>query len=168
MIITKTNKDLRQVLMEKGSRAIKNPYYLIEGSGQVIFVVTSGKNGSEYNKTEGYFCSYPGMQAYQCLFGSGILLMQRNDEFEEVKEFKVVVFSQGKQVIVPAGWAMCLANTGSSLLVVLRNSIIDEKYLDRKAIIEKQGLVYYVAEKKGEIVFEQNPNYSVHPQVSME
>ncbi|MBU1032237.1 hypothetical protein KKE03_04955 [Patescibacteria group bacterium] len=168
MIIAKTNKDLKPVLMDKKSSVVKNPYYLIESPKQVIFVVTSGKNGVEFNKTEGYFCSYPGMQTYQCLYGSGILLMQRNDESDEAKEFKVVVLSSGKYAIVPAGWAMCLVNTGSSFLVVLRNSLLDEKFLDRKPIVEKKGLAYYVAEKKGEVVFEQNSTYLVHPQVAME
>lgn len=168
MIITKTKKDLKPVLMDKGSRIMKNPYYLIEDSGQIIFVVTGGKNGVEFNKTEGYFCNYPGMQTYSCLYGSGILLMQRNDEDGEAKEFKVVTLNFGKQAVVPALWAMCLVNTGNSFLVVLRNSLLEKEFLDPKPIIEKSGLAYFVVEKKGEIVFEQNPNYQVHPQISME
>jgi oxalate decarboxylase/phosphoglucose isomerase-like protein (cupin superfamily) len=94
--------------------------------------------------------------------------MQRNDEFGEAKEFKMVILNPLKQVSVPVGWAMCLVNTGNKLLVVLRNSVLDSKYQDAKSIIEKKGLAYYVVEKKGEIAFEQNPSYRVHPQISAE
>lgn len=168
MVITKTADDLKPVLIDQTGQKIKIPYYLIEDKGQVIFAVAPGHNGIEFNKTVGYLSSFPGMQTYQCLYGSGILLMQRNDEFGEAKEFKMVTLNSGKQVTVPAGWAVCLVNTGSSLLVVLRNSVLEEKYRDSKPIIEKKGLAYYLIEKKGEIVFEKNSNYKIHPQISTE
>lgn len=167
MVITKKADDLKPVLMDQTGKKVKTPYYLIEEREQVIFVVSPGLNGVEFNKTVGYLSNFPGMQIYQCLHGSGILLMQRNDEFGEAKEFKMVTLNLGKQATVPAGWAMCLANTGSGLLVVLRGAM-DEKYQTSKPIIEKKGLAYYVIEKKGEIVFEQNPNYHLHPQITME
>lgn len=168
MVIEKTDKDLKPVLMKGAKAEVKTPYYLIEDNGQVLFVITPGRNGAEFNKTVGYFSNFPGMQTYQCLYGQGIFVMQRNDETEEAKEFKVVALNPGRQVLVPAGWGMCIVNTGVSFLVVLRNSLLEEEYIDSKPILEKQGLAYYVVEKKGEISFEQNPNYSLHPQISME
>lgn len=168
MITSKDSADLKPVLMDPAGKKVKTPYYLIEEGGQVIFVVSPGRNGVEFNKTVGYFSKFPGMQAYLCLHGSGILLMQRNDEVGEAKEFKMVILNPLKQVTVPVGWAMCLVNTGSGLLVVLRNSVLDEKYKDLKPIIEKKGLAYYVVEKKGEITFDQNQSYKVHPQISTE
>lgn len=168
MVITKNSADLKSVLMEPTGKKVKTPYYLIEEGGQVIFVVSPGRNGVEFNKTIGYFSKFPGMQVYLCLHGAGILLMQRNDELGEAKEFKMVILNPLKQVNVPVGWGMCLVNTGSGLLVVLRNSLLDEKYKDSKPIIEKRGLAYYIVEKKGEINFEQNQNYRVHPQISTE
>ena len=108
------------------------------------------------------------MQSYQCLYGQGILVMQRNDELEEAKEFKVVTLTAGRGVVVPAGWGMGLVNTGSNFLIVLRTSFLDESLEDSSSILEKQGFAYYVVEKKGEIAFEQNPNYSVYPQISTE
>lgn len=167
MVITKTAEDLKPVLMDQAGQKIKIPYYLIEDKGQVIFAIASGHNGVEFNKTVGYSSSFPGMQTYHSLYGSGILLMQRNDEFGEAKEFKMIMLSAGKHASVPVGWAMCLVNTGSSLLVVLR-SVLDEKYQNSKPIIDKKGLAYYIIEKKGEIVFEQNSNYKIHPQISTE
>lgn len=168
MIITKTHQDLKPVLMEQTGKGVKIPYYLIVDKEQTIFVVSSGRNGVEFNKTSGYFSDFPGMQTYLCLYGPGILLMQRNDELGEAKEFKMVTLNSYKSVAVPAGWAMCLVNTGSSFLVVLRSSVLDEKYITSKPIIEKQGLAYYIIEKKGEITFEPNPNYHVHPQITTE
>lgn len=168
MIIAKTFKDIKPVLMESGDTGVKNPYYLIEDKEQVIFVVSQGRNGTEFNKTTGYFSSFPGMQLYQCLYGSGILLMQRNDEFGEAKEFKMVILNSSRAVSVSAGWAVCLVNTGSTFLVVLRNSLLEEKYIVTKPIKEKKGLAYYVIEKKGEISFIPNPNYKVHPQITTE
>lgn len=167
MVTSKTAKDLKSVLMQGAKPEVKVPYYLIEDNGQAIFVIASGRNGAEFNKTVGYFSNFPGMQTYQCLYGQGIFLMQRND-LAEAKEFKVVSLNPGRQVSVPAGWGMGLVNTGNNLLVVLRNSFLDEKYKDPKPILEKQGLAYYVVEKKGEISFEENPNYKLHPQISTE
>jgi oxalate decarboxylase/phosphoglucose isomerase-like protein (cupin superfamily) len=168
MIKTVTYKDLKPVLMEGYGKRVNTPYYVIEDTNQILFVVSSGKNGIEFNKTTGYFCRFPGVQTYLCLYGSGILLMQRNDEEEEAKEFKVVTLNPGRQTFVPAGWAMCLVNTGNSFLVVLRGSKLDEKDLDLKSVIAKSGLAYFVVEKKGEIVFEQNPSYKLHPQIATE
>jgi len=168
MIIAKLSKELKPVLMRGAKPEIKNPYYLIEENDQLIFVVSSGKNGSEFNKTLGYFSTYPGMQIYQCLYGQGIMVMQRNDFAGEAKEFKITTLNPGKQISVPAGWGMCIVNTGSNLLAVLRNSFLDERNIDPKPIIEKRGFAYYVVEKKGEIGFELNPNYSLHPQITTE
>lgn len=168
MIKTTNYQDLKPVLMEPGEKKVKVPAYLIEGEDQVIFVVSSGCNGAEFNKTIGYINNLPTMQTYFALYGSGILLMQRNDETGGAKEFKMVRLSPLKQAVVPAGWAMCLVNTGNNFLVVLRNSLLDKKCIDTKPIIEKGGFAYYVVEKKGEIVFEQNPRYSNHPQITTE
>lgn len=168
MIISKSRKDLKPVLMQPKARGVKDPYYLLRKDGEVIFVVQPGKNGSEFNKTVGYFNSYPGVNIYQCLYGQGILVMQRNDKDGEAKEFKVVTLSSGRQVEVPAGWGISLVNVGRSFLVVVYGPETEDKDLDSRAISEKQGLAYYVVEKKGEIVFEPNPHYFVHPQISTE
>lgn len=168
MIKLKTYKDLSPVLMEKSKKGVRTPYYLIADKDQVIFAVSPGLNGGEFNKTPGSFNSFPGLQAYQCLYGSGILLMQRNDEFEEAKEFKMVRLSPHKQVNAPAGWFICLVNTGNGFLIVLKNGCLDEKYKIPKPMLSKKGFAYYVVEKKGEITFEPNPSYRVHPQITAE
>jgi len=152
----------------EGKPEVKEPYSMIIDTGQVVFVVNQGMNGTEFNKTEGYFSSYPGVSVYQCLYGQGVLVMQRNDEEDEAKEFKIVTLNAGRQVGVPADFAVCLVNVGKTFLVVVGNVDIKSKYIDSKAIIERQGLAYYIVEKKGEVGFEQNPNYNIHPQITTE
>ena len=168
MIVTKKAKDLKSVLMDPGARGVKYPYSLITAGDQTIFVVTAGQNGIEYNKITGYFSNFEGASIYQCLYGQGVLLLQRNDELGEAKEFKVVTLNSGRSVGVPAGWAMCLVNIGKTFLVVIGNLNINSRYIDEKPIVEKQGLAYFVVEKKGEIGFEENPNYKLHPQITTE
>lgn len=168
MIVTKTYQDLKPVLMEPGKNKVSDPYYIIKADDQVIFVVSSGQNGSEFNKTEGFFSNYQGVQTYQCLYGQGVLLMQRNDDLGEAKEFKVVTLNAGRQISVPASWATCFVNIGKTFLVILGNIDIDSKDIETKPIVEKRGLAYYIVEKKGEVGFEQNPNYTVHPQITTE
>lgn len=168
MITSKLYKDLKPVLMEDIKKGLKTPYYTISDNGQLIFVVSAGKNGSEFNKTVGYFSNFAGMQIYQALYGQGIIIMQRNEKDGEAKEFKVVTLNPGKQALVPAGWGMCIVNTGANLLVVIRTSFLDEKDTDQKPVLEKKGFAYFVVEKKGEISFEQNPTYRLHPQITIE
>lgn len=154
--------------MEPGKIRVKDPYYIIQTQDQAIFIVTPGLNGPEFNKTEGFFSNYQGVQTYQCLYGQGVLLMQRNDESGEAKEFKVVTLNAGRQISVPASWATCFVNVGKAFLVILGNIDISSKDIETKPIIEKRGLAYYVVEKKGEVGFEQNPNYKLHPQITTE
>ncbi len=168
MILTKTAENLKLVYMAGIKPQIKQPYSIIKGENQAIFIISQGMNGEEFNKTEGYLSSYPGVQVYQCLYGQGVLVMQRNDEIGEAKEFKIVTLSQGRQVGIPADWAMCLVNVGKTFLVVVGNINIDSKYINSKPIFKKHGLAYYIVEKKGEVGFEQNPNYKLHPQITTE
>lgn len=168
MVITKSYQDIKPVLMESGRNYIREPYYVIKSNNQIIYILSSGLNNNEYNKTEGFFSNYPASLRYRCLFGQGILLMQRNDDLGEAKEFKVITLSYGKQVDVPSTWGFCLVNTGKNLLVVLGNKDLSKQEIDSKPIYQKRGLAYYVIEKKGEISFEANPNYSVHPQITTE
>lgn len=165
MVITKTSRDLKSVLMDPKATVIKNPYYLIKNDEQLIYVVSPGLNGMEFNKTVGSEASFEGVTLCQSLFGQGIVLLQRNDEGGEVKEFKVITLNSGRQIGVPAGWVSSLVNVGKNFLVVLKNESSED---GAESIIEKRGLAYYVVEKKGEISFEQNPNYRLHPQITTE
>ncbi len=168
MVITKTYQELKPVLMEPGESKVKEPYYIIDADEQSVFVISPGQNGIEYNKTEGFVSHYNGVHNFQCLYGQGVALMQRNDEFGEAKEFRIVTLNQSKQLLVPAGWALCLVNIGKGLLVVLGNIDINSKYIDTKPILTKKGFVYYIVEKKGEVGFERNSEYKVYPQITSE
>lgn len=167
MVVTLLRKDLEKALMEPKEVGLKEPGFIIEGdNGERLSVVSSGKNGAEYNKTLGFFHNFPGIEVYHCLYGQGILMMQRNDQEGDCKEVKVVGLRPGMVVEVPSGWGQCLINTGKSFLVVADNGIENVKYHDDQSIKEKAGLAYYVVDRKGNIAFEENPNYSFHPQIS--
>src|SRR3989344_758885 len=122
MIQTKIHKELEDVLMEPKEKGIKEPYFVIRGDNQNITVLNSGKNGIEFNKTYGHFHNYLGVEIFNCLYGQGVLIMQRNDEMGEAKEFKVVTLHPGKQVEVPVGFGHSLVNIGKGYLVVLDNA----------------------------------------------
>ncbi|MBI2600959.1 hypothetical protein HYW42_03320 [Candidatus Daviesbacteria bacterium] len=158
-------KDLQPYLMESKAAGVKDPYYYIQGQDHTITVITSGKNGAEYNKTIGFFNKYQGAITFTCLYGQGVVVMQRNDEFGEAKEFRVATISQGKQVELPSGWGHSLINIGKKFLLVINNHI-PNKLQNPEPIKVKKGLAYYVVEKKGEVGFETNPNYRVRPQIT--
>ncbi|MBI4036774.1 hypothetical protein HY386_02780 [Candidatus Daviesbacteria bacterium] len=168
MIDTKTHKDLEDVLMEPKAPGVKEPYFVLHEDGQNITILSSGKNGIEYNKTYGHFHNYMGVEIYHCLYGQGILIMQRNDEEGEAKEFKVMTLTPGKQVEIPAGFGHSVINVGKGYLVVLDNAPNKPDAHNYQPVKEKQGFAYYLVEKKGEIAFEVNPSYHVPPQISTE
>lgn len=168
MVITKTHRDLKDVLMESKAPGVKDAYFILPGDGQNITAVLAGNNGREFNKTHGHFHKSQIVEIFHCLFGQGLLIMQRNDETGEAKEFKVVSLSPGKQAIVPAGFGHAAINIGKIFLVVLDNGTISPQALNYKLVKAKRGFAYYVVDKKGEIAFEQNPNYKVHPQITTE
>lgn len=167
MVTTITHKELQPVLMEPRSAGVKEPYFIIQGqNGENITVLAAGKNGSEYNKTFGSFHTFPGVEIYHCLYGQGILMMQRNDSEDEAKEIRIVSLRSGSVVEVPAGYGHCIVNTGKSFLVVADNAPQNGKVHNTESLQNKKGLAYYVVDKKGNISFEANKNYVYHPQIS--
>lgn len=168
MIISHVHKDLEDVLMEPKGTGIKEPYFVIRGDGQSITILNPGLNGIEFNKTHGHFNNFKSVEIYTCLYGQGIVVLQRNDEAGEAKEFKVITIHSGKQVEIPSGYGHGLVNIGKGYLVVLDNSPLDPKAHDYQSVKRKRGFAYYIVEKKGEVAFEPNSNYSVQPQISTE
>lgn len=168
VIDTKFKKELKDVLMEARAATTKPAYHVIRAEGQNITVLLPGLNGSEYNKTYGHFHKYNSVEIYNCLYGQGLVIMQRNDEEGQAKEYKVVGLHPGKQVEVPAGFGHGLVNVGKVLLAVLDNAPEGSKAHNYEPVKQKKGFAYYVVEKKGEIGFEKNPAYRVHPQITTE
>jgi oxalate decarboxylase/phosphoglucose isomerase-like protein (cupin superfamily) len=169
MISTKIHKELEDVLLEPKAPGVKESYFVIQSEEQNITVLNPGKNGIEYNKTYGHFHKFLGVEIYVTLFGQGVLIMQRNDENGEAKEFKVVTLHPGKQVEIPSGFGHVLINIGKGFLVVLdQTGKRADKWHNYEPVKAKRGLAYYIVEKKGEIAFDVNPAYRVHPQISTE
>ncbi|MBI2039883.1 hypothetical protein HYT18_02315 [Candidatus Microgenomates bacterium] len=168
MVITKTHKDLKDVLMEPKAPGIKDAYYIIPEVEQNITILSPGKNGMEFNKTHGHFHRSYTVELFTCVLGQGLMILQRNDEEGEAKEFKIVTLNSGKQVTVPAGFGHTMVNIGRTFLVVSDNSSIAPRASNYKAVKEKRGFAYYIVEKKGDVAFEPNPNYRVQPQITTE
>ena len=169
MITIKTHKELEDVLLEPKAAGVKEPYSVIHSENQNITVLNPGLNGIEYNKTYGHFHKFLGVEIYNCLYGQGVLVMQRNDVDGEAKEFKVVTLHPGRQVEIPSGFGHAVVNVGKDYLVVLDNTGKKaDKWHDYQPVTNKRGFAYYIVEKKGEIALDPNPTYKVHPQISTE
>lgn len=167
MIITRTRSELKDVLMEPKGAGVKEPYFVIRGEGgQNVTILTPGLNGRELNKTYGHFHNFQEIEVYHVVYGQGLLVLQRNDEGGEAKEFRVVSLRHGMSAEIPAGYGHSLVNVGKSYLVVIDNSPPADSAHNFEPVKQKHGLAYYVIDKKGEIGFEPNPNYSFHPQIT--
>lgn len=168
MLTAITRKDLKDVLMDFKAPGVKEPYFIIQGEGgQNITVITPGTNGVEFNKTFGHFHELQEVEIYNVVYGQGVLLMQRNDEGGEAKEVRIVGLRPGSVVEVPAGYGHIIVNVGKNYLVVIDNAPSGYKGNNIETIRSKHGLAYFVVDKKGEVGFEPNPNYHLHPQISM-
>lgn len=166
MITSLTRQELKAVLMDPKSPGVKDPYFTIKGEAeQNIIIVTPGKNGNEFNKTYGCFHSFQGVEIYHVVYGQGVLLMQRNNEEGEAKEIRVTGLRSGTTIEVPAGYGHCLINVGKTYLVVINNSQGGNNK-NHEPVSLRHGFAYYVVDKKGEVGFESNPHYQLHPQIS--
>ncbi len=167
MILTFKHSDLIPVLMEPKLSGIKEPYFIIQGeNGENVTVLSSGKNGLEFNKTLGSYHTFQGVVIIHCLYGQGILMMQRNNTEGEPKEVRVVSLRAGSIVEIPAGYGYTIANIGKNFLIVTDNAPQNPKLQDPEIIKSKKGLAYYIIDKKGNVSFEENPNYGFHPQIT--
>lgn len=166
MVIVKKRIDLKDVLMDSFVIGVKEPYYQIIGeNGQNITIVSPGKNGNEFNKTYGQFNISSGPEIYHVLYGQGVMALQRDDEEGEAKEFKIASLRPGVTVEVPSGLGQLMANVGKTYLVVIDNGL-KPSGSKNEMIKQRRGLAYYIVDKKGEIGFEFNPNYKMHPEIS--
>lgn len=166
MIQARTRVELKDVLMDPKSPGVKDPYFVIRGEGgQNVTILTPGLNGDEYNKTYGHFHNYVGIEIYHVVYGQGVLMMQRNDEAGEAKEVKIVSLRPGMNVEIPNGYGHALYNVGKTYLVVIDNSPNTPNAHNFESVKEKHGLAYYIVDKRGEVGFEPNPHYKLHPQI---
>lgn len=166
MITTRTRQELKDVLMDPKEPGVREPYFVIRGEGgQNITALTPGLNGREFNKTYGHFHNFPEIEIYHVVYGQGLVVMQRNDENGQAKEFRMVTLRPGATVEIPVGYGHSLINIGKTYLVVIDNSPTDAKAHNFEPVKEKHGFAYYVVDKKGEIGFEPNPDYNIHPQI---
>lgn len=168
MVTATTYKELKDVLLDPKAINGNDSYFTIDSkdSAENITVIYPGRNGLEFNKTLGFINRYPGPIVYRCIYGMGVILIQRSDETGFAKEVKILALRPGTEVEVPSGYGHTLVNTGRTLLALVDNVPKDKKYVDSLMILQKHGLAYYLIDKKGDIGFEKNPAYSFHPQIT--
>lgn len=168
MITTVSLKKLKSVVMDPSVLGDGESYFSItdEDTMENITIVNAGKNGSEFNKTLGFVNKFPGVVSYRCIYGHGVIVVQKSDEAGEAKEVKVLSLRPGIGVEIPYGYGHFIANIGKSFLVVVDNAPLDQKYRETEPIIKKRGFVYFIIDKKGDVGFEKNPQYSFHPLIS--
>lgn len=160
-------QEIKELLMDPKSPGVKTPYFIIQGeNGENITVLNTGKNGDEFNKTFGRVNVFPGVEMFKCIYGQGLLIMQRIDETGEAKEFRIISLRPGVTGEIPSGYGHALINTGKSLLIVVDNAPKDKKNFETESLTSKKGFAYYVVDKQGDIALEKNPNYSFYPEIT--
>lgn len=169
MITFVPGKILKEVSLNPKEAFPKEAYFLItaEDVEENVTVITPGKIGNEFNKIYGFFNRFPGVIIFRCLYGQGIMVIQKNDEYGQAKEVRVATLRLGVEVEVPFGYGFTIYNTGKTFLLMADNAPKNDKDKDIEPIRKKRGLVYYVVDKKGDVVFEKNHNYSFYPQISI-
>ncbi len=168
VITTITREELKPFLSDpRALGTLREPYFTIKGedAGEIT-ILSPGKNGTEFNKTIGYFHKVAGVITYHITFGQGVILMQRNDPDDEAKEVRVLSIRAGSVIDVPAGFGHCLVNVGKTFLVAIATGVPNNKLLSTEGLKVKKGFAYYLVDKKGDVGFDANPNYRIHPQIS--
>lgn len=166
MITTFTKADVKDVLMDGKSGGVKEPYFVIRSENdQNLTVINPGVNGMEFNKTHGFVNKLVGPIIYRCIYGHGVIIIQKNDLDGSAKEVRVLGLRPGVEVEIPAGYAHTIVNTGKNFLITVDNGPKPGINQDLDTLRQRQGLAYYVIDKKGEISFDKNPNYPYHPQI---
>lgn len=168
MVTTISKSELKEVLMDPKNIGVREPYYYIKGeNSHCVIVVSPGKNGVEFNKTYGDYSGNLEMLVHQTIYGQGVMVLQRNDENGEPKEIKVAGLKPGITVEVPAGFVYTIYNVGKNYLVLTCTTTTKKNIIQQRYLKLKKGLAYYVIDKKGDVGFEVNTNYKIHPQISL-
>ena len=168
MVTAFNTNQLKEVLLDPKSSNSKQSYFTIasDGSEENLTVLEPGRIGNEFNKTLGFINRYPGALIYRCVYGHGIIIVQKNDFEGNAKEIRVLALRPGVEVEVPSGYGHALVNTGRSFLAVVDNVAKNDKFIDFDTVKNRKGLAYYIVDKKGDVGFEKNLHYSFHPQIT--
>lgn len=167
LVTVVTREEIKELLMSPKEKGVKTPYFTVRGEkGENITFVNAGKNGDEFNKTYGRVNTFEGVEMFKCIYGQGLLLMQRSDEEGEAKEFRVISLRPGVAGEIPSGYGHALINTGKNFLIVVDNAPAERQNFETTSIASKKGFAYYIIDKQGDISLEKNPNYSFHPEIT--
>lgn len=169
---SRSNDEMKTVLMDPNAPAPATHYYMIRGGvdQKNITVWEPGTVGGEYIKSFGHYHIGDLKETYWVLYGQGIVLLQKVDASDPaiVEEFKAIPVKAGDSVHIEAGWGHLVCNTGSTYLVTADDSPVDftdadpaslPGHADYSAVEQMHGFAYYVIDNSGQPALVKNSNY---------
>ena len=176
----RTQKEMRDVLMNPKADGPKIHYYMIRGGSKKknITVWESGTIGGEYIKSYGHYHVDDLSETYEILAGEGyVILQKRGNTDDEIVEFRAIKAKVGDKIFIPSGYGHLAINTGTTWLVTSDDSPVD--FGEKKAIANPShadysqfkklhGAAYYCVEENGQPKFVKNPRYKTVPEIKFE
>src|SRR3989344_8425773 len=116
---TRTNEDMKEVLMDPQSVGPEVHYYMIRGGEEKnnITIWETGLVGQEYIKTYGHYHVGDISETYKVIQGEGIVLLQIRKKDaqdipvdDEIESFYCLKVKVGDSVFIPSGTAHLVAN----------------------------------------------------------
>ena len=150
-------EEMREVLMNPEAEGPEDVYVMIRGKPNIT-VLVAGKIGQEFTKTHGHYHQDDRSETYRVLLGEGKMLIQNR----AVDDIQLLEMKVGAPVVVPAGYAHTMINTGNGPLVTVDSCPADAEtdVNDYELIKEKRGFTKYVVEdENGGIQLISNPRY---------
>ncbi len=150
-------EEMRDVLLDREADGPEEVYVMIRGKPNIT-VLVAGKIGQEFTKTLGHYHRDDRLETYQVLLGEGKMLIQNRD----ASDVRLLEMKAGETVVVPAGYAHTMINTGKGPLVMADDCPADAetKVNDYQPIKEKRGFALYVVEEDGGIKTVPNLKYN--------
>jgi glucose-6-phosphate isomerase len=147
-------EDMRDILLDREADGPEDVYVMIRGKPNIT-VLVPGKIGREFTKTYGHYHRDDRCETYKVLFGEGKMLIQNRD----ASGVRLLEMKVGEEVVVPAGYAHTMINTGDGPLVTADDCSPDAETAvnDYQPIKEKHGFALYVVEEDGKIETVPNP-----------
>lgn len=173
----RSNKEMKDVLMNPKADGPKVHYYMIRGGKDKknITVWEPGTVDGEYIKSYGHYHVGDLNETYTILAGGGFVILQkRGNTDDEIMEFRAVKVKPGDKVFIPSGYGHLAINTTNTWLVTSDDSPVDfgEKkavsmpgHADYSPFKKLHGAAYYVINQNGTPEFVKNPNYKKIPPI---
>lgn len=118
--------------------------------------LSAGTYNGEFPKTFGHLHTDGKDETYFVKSGTGIIVMQTENEFLLKK------ITAGEKYVIPHQYEHCLVNIGEENFVTFDDH--NNPQADYKIVSEKHGLAYYLINDSGVLKIVPNPNYNHRPE----